>query len=178
MLRLLMDRRQWRVTPEGQLRLAFHLRGDHHAQGTISSIGFHRHEIFYGCGQGGVRKYFAALYRIGVGASDLHKELLQPTLDVFRAHCSLCGGRDYAEWQREHRVGTTLGHSIAPHKPMLRAVSPQHGRYLRRSTQSGVYGDPWREAISASGALNRPRRRCGGRIASMASSFSDGSARR
>jgi len=27
----------------------------------------------------------------------LQQEFLQPPLHVFRAHCSLCGGRDYAE---------------------------------------------------------------------------------
>ena len=37
---------------------------------------------------------------------------------------------------------------------------------------------PWRDAISASGALNRPRRRLGGRTVSIASSFSEGSTRK
>ncbi len=40
------------------------------------------------------------------------------------------------------------------------------------------YPGPCSEAISASGALKRPRRKAGGRTASMASSFSDGSTRR
>jgi hypothetical protein len=38
--------------------------------------------------------------------------------------------------------------------------------------------EPRREAMSASGALNRPRRSPGGSTASTASSFSDGSTRR
>ena len=69
----------------------------HHAQGAISPIGLHSHEVLNRCGQGGVRKYLAALYRIGVGVGALHQALLQSPLNVLRAHCSLCGGRDYAE---------------------------------------------------------------------------------
>ena len=92
--------------------------------------------------------------------------------------CSLCGGRDYVEFLREYRVDALLRNPTALHNPMRRAGSPQHGRYFRCSAQCGAYGAPWRDAISASGALNRPRRRLGGRTASIASSFSDGSTRR
>ena len=53
-----------------------------------------------------------------------------------------------------------------------------HGSYNEAaSTCAGVPGAR-REAINASGALNRPRRNPSGRTASMASSFSDGSTRR
>ena len=53
-----------------------------------------------------------------------------------------------------------------------RAPSGDQGR------STSHYPGAMREAIRASGALNLPRRRLGGRIASTASSFSVGSTRR
>src|SRR5258707_12052233 len=57
---------------EGRLRLALSfLRGGHHAQGTIPSIRLHTNKVLNGRGQGGVRKCFVALYRIGVAGGAL-----------------------------------------------------------------------------------------------------------
>jgi hypothetical protein len=39
-----------------------------------------------------------------VETNTLHEELLQSSLNVFWTYCSLCGVRDYADWQRKHRV--------------------------------------------------------------------------
>jgi hypothetical protein len=55
---------------------------------------------------------------------------------VLFTHCSLCGGRDYVEFLRKYRVDALLRHPIAPHKPMLREVSPQHDRYSRSSRKA------------------------------------------
>ena len=52
--------------------------------------------------------------------------------------CSLCGGRDYVEFLREYRLDALLRELTAPHNPMRRAGSPQHGLFFRRSAQGGV----------------------------------------
>lgn len=68
---------------------------------------------------------------------------------------------DYAEGVKMH--SNTAGAQVRPgHR---RCCAPH---YSRSSS----------EAINASGALNRPRRRPGGRTASIASSFSVGSTRK
>ena len=152
--------------------------GDDYVQQTISRRILYPHEVDYSRAKGHIRQSADGLYRGGFPREQIHEEVLQPPQPDLRHDCSLCGGRDYVECLREYRVDASLRGPFAPHNPMLRAVSPQHGRYSRREMLSGVYGDPWREAISASGALNRPRRRLGGRTASIASSFSDGSTRR
>ena len=81
-----------------------------------------------------------------------------------RSNSLLCGAphkSDYAEWEimRSDTAGTQVSSALqrccTPHYPGL-----------------------CREAISASGAVNRPRRNPGGRTISIASSFSDRSTRR
>ena len=71
-------------------------------------------------------------------------------------------------------VGSAREQGAAPRGPRQTATT------RRSSTFHAGGGDvsAKREAINASGALNRPRRSSGGTIASTASSFSEGSMRR
>jgi hypothetical protein len=88
---------------------------------------------------------------------------------------------DYAESGMMQSVVLKPRCSLGFGDPVLRII-PVPDRDLARSygTDHNVPGlpGPRREAISASGALNRPRRNSGGITASTASSFSDGLSRR
>ncbi len=72
------------------------------------------------------------------------------------------------------RVIQTRGCPAAPHNsaPLLTVSRPEPGAL------TPTHRELVSEAMSASGALKRPRRNPGGRAASMASSFSVGSSRK
>ncbi len=77
------------------------------------------------------------------------------------------------------RVTARLRRCRAPHNPRASLGDfCAGGRYDRDPVTGAEVTGSRREAISASGALKRPRRKAGGRTASTASSFSDGSSRR
>ena len=79
------------------------------------------------------------------------------------------------QWRRLGRSCEWRGHAAAPER--IQAISSD-GRSPDLPHAEDRDASSNREAINASGALNRPRRSSGGMTASTASSFSEGSMRR